>query len=471
MATIQYAGEYKVEVCEILSTSGAILDVRDLFSTISIFEDIFQNSITGSITLVDTNNLLTNLPIIGQEKLRLKVFTPNADDDTSRTAAINYTETPLYIYKIESKTQVNDQTIAYSLGFTTPEAIRNNRIRVSQSFEGEPSEEMVREIIRDPEILNSKKELYYELTSNNYKFVSPNMRPMDFINGVARRCFSKEYNFAPSFLFYETVKGFWFRTIDNMMDKEVRWSYSEQTPNVLADGASRTDTEANLHNILNYTVVQSVDTMMNMRKGLYGSKLTMVDFVNKTVENFEYNYFEKFNDDVHLDQYPVASQAQDDYFNTLSDYPDTCVYMQSVDRDSPGGLFAPRHEGFFDYTGTDQWLQRRRARFTSLDAGIVLRIEVPGNTTVQVGDLVQIDLRNTGVLSGEDRRDPYYSGKYLVRKLRHEFTRGQGVYKHTMHMEVVKDAIGTPYPSTGVAMQDGGPSTDVIVPTGSSITN
>jgi hypothetical protein len=471
MATIQYAGEYKVDVCEILSVTGAVLDVRDLFSTVSIFEDIFQNSITGSITLVDTNNLLTNLPIIGQEKLRLKLYTPNADDDTSRTAAINFTETPLYIYKIESKTQVNDQTIAYSLGFTTPEAVRNNRIRVSQSYEGEPTEMMVKKILRDEELLDSKKEFYYETTSNNYKFVAPNMRPMDFINAVARRCFSRDYNFAPSFLFYETVKGFWFRTIDSMMDKQVRWSYAEMTPNVLADGAARTDTEANLHNILNYSVVQSVDTMMNMRKGLYGSKLTMIDLINKTTEIFETNYFDDFQKDVHLDQYPLASEALDDKNNKLSDYTETCIYMQSVDRDSPYGLFSPRHEGFFDYTGTDQWLQRRRSRFTSLDAGIVLRIEVPGNTTLQVGDLVQIDLRNTGVLSGDDRRDPYYSGKYLVRKLRHEFTRGQGVYKHTMHMEVVKDAIPIPYPSTGVAMQDGGPSTDIPVPTGSSIAN
>ena len=471
MATIQYAGEYKVDVCEILPVSGAVLDVRDAFASISIFEDLFQNSITGSITLVDTNNLLTNLPIIGQEKLRLKLYTPNADDDTGRGAAIDFTDTPLYIYKIESKTQVNDQTIAYSLGFTTPEAIRNNRIRVSQSFDGEPSEDMVKKIVRDPELLNSKKEFYYEKTSNNYKFVAPNMRPLEFINGIARRCLSQDYNFAPTFLFYETIKGLWFRTLDNMMDQSVRWSYAELTPNILADGASRTDTEANLHNILNYTVVQSVDTMMNMRKGLYGSKLTMVDFVNKTTENFEWNYFDDFADDIHLDEHPVGSTAVDDYNNKLSDYPDASIYFQSVDRDSPNGLFSARHEGNFDYTGTDQWLQRRRGRFTSLDAGIVLRIEVPGNTTLQVGDLVQIDLRNTGVLSGNDRRDPYYSGKYLIRKLRHEFTRGQGVYKHTIHMEVVKDAIRQPYPSEGVPVVDGGNPIDVLVPKGSSIPN
>jgi hypothetical protein len=466
MATIQYAGEYRVDVCEILSTSGAVVDVTDLFASISIFEDIFKNSITGSITLVDTNNLLTNLPIIGQEKLRLKAYTPNATDDTSRTSAIDFTTSPLYIYKIESKTQVNDQTIAYSLAFTTPEAVRNNRIRVNQSFDGEPSEKMVQKILRDELLLNSKKEYYYEKTTNNYKFVAPNMRPFDFINGVARRCFADQYNFAPSFLFYETAKGFWFRTIDSMLDKPVRWDYAEITPNVLAPGAARTDTNANMHNILNYSVVQSVDTMQNMRKGLYASKLKMLDLVNKTTEDFDYKYFDDFANDTHLGQFPLASQSQDDYGNTLQDYDEARYYVQAVDRDTPNGLFSARHEGQYDYTGTDQWLQRRNGRFFSLDAGIILRIEVPGNTTLQVGDLIDISLRNTGVMAGNDRRDPYYSGKYLVRKLRHEFTRGQGVYKHTMHMEVVKDAINTPYPVTGVAAQDSGENIDVLVPMG-----
>lgn len=470
MATIQYAGEYKVDVCEILSSSGMALDIKDLFASISIFEDIFKNSITGTISLVDTNNLLTNLPIIGQEKLRIKVYTPNAQDDTSREAAIDYTETPLYIYKVDSKTQVNDQTVAYVLAFTTPEAVRNNRIRVSQSFDGEPSIDMVQKILRDPLMLNSKKEFYYEKTTNNFKFVAPNMRPYDFINGVARRCFAEQYNFAPTFLFYETVKGLWFRTLDNMMDKSVRWNYSEITPNVLAEGAARTDTEANMHNILNYTVVSSIDTMRNMKKGLYNSKLKMLDLVNKTVEDFQQPYFDKFQDDVHLDLHPVAGQSTDDYNFTLQDYEDSRIYVQAVDRDSPGGLFSARHDGSYDYTGTDQWLQRRNARFFSLDAGIILRIEVPGNTTLQVGDIIEISLRNRGIMNDGVTRDPYYSGRYLIRKLRHEFTRGQGVYKHSMHMEIVKDSVSVPYPSTGVPMADSGNTIDIEVPTGSAIT-
>lgn len=475
MAQIQYAGEYLIEVCEIYTTSGAVVDLKDQFVSVNIYEDIMKNALTGDISLVDTNNLLTNLPIIGQEKLKLRLVTPNDGDDSSRGMAVNFTDTPLYIYKINSKVQVNDQTVAYTLSFTTPEAIRNNRIRLVQSFEGEPSIDIINKIIRDEELLNSKKEFYYEETSNNYKFVAPNMRPFDFINSVSRRCLSKEYNFSPTFLFYETIKGFWFRTIDSMFDrKNVRWTYREDTPNIV-DSAEKTPSPLRiLHNIESYSVVSTTDTMMNTRKGMYGSSLTMIDLVNKTVETFPYNYLDDFANDKHVDEYnkygsenaPLASAATDDFQNRISDYDQAITYMQAVDKDSPNGLFAARYTGSYDYMGTDNWLQRRRGRFASLDSAITLRIQVPGNTTLSAGDMVGIDMRNQGLLA-EDEKDPYYSGRYLIRKLKHEFKRGDGQYRHTLVMECVRDTIKTPYPSYGVPLQDGGSSLDEKIPLGS----
>ena len=479
MAELRYAGEYIVDVCELHTVSGAVTDMSEQFATISIFEDIFSTSITGTISFVDTNNLLTNLPIIGQEKLKLKLTTPNGDDISNRLSSIDFTDSPLYVYKVVSKTQVNDNTSAFTLAFTTAEAIRANRIRVSQSFEGEPSEDMIQKILRDPEILNSKKEFYYELTSNNYKFVAPSMRPMDFINAIARRSLSKEYNNAPTFLFYETIKGYYFRTIDSMMDrKNPRFIYRELTPNTIPEGETRPNAAINLTNILNYEVLPTTDVMMNMRKGMYASKLTMIDLVNKTVENFEYNYFDDFQEDKHADAYnayasqnsPLASEARDDFQNRLSDYSEAAVFMQAVDRDSPNGLFSARYEGGYDYTGTDIWLQRRKGRFSSLDSAITLRVEVPGNTTLQAGDLIGIEMRNQGILA-EDKKDPYFSGRYLVRKLRHEFTYAEGQPTHTVYLDCVRDTIKQPYPSIGIGYADGGNSTEEIIPLGSESPN
>ena len=233
------------------------------------------------------------------------------------------------------------------------------------------------------------------------------MRPFDFINTVSRRCLSKEYNFSPSFLFYETIKGFYFRTIDSMMDrKNVRAVYMNETPN-----QGDTDTERHLYNMITHRVNGSTNVMKNMRSGMYASNLLMIDLVNKTVENFNYNFFDSFEEgekqDVHVDRHAstyatekkaLASECFDDFGNKLSDYDQSTLYMQAVDRNQPGGLLSVRHTGQYDYTGTDSWLQRRKGRFAAMDAALSMSIEVHGQTSISAGDLIGINIKNENPL-------------------------------------------------------------------------
>ena len=109
MSKLNYAGEYIIEKCSISATSGRTIDVTNLMSSINIFEDILKSSVTGDISLVDTNNLLTSLPIIGQEKLLLKLSTPQTTV-ADRNRSIDFTEYPLYIYKVDAATRVNEGT-------------------------------------------------------------------------------------------------------------------------------------------------------------------------------------------------------------------------------------------------------------------------------------------------------------------------------------------------------------------------
>lgn len=470
MAKIKYAGEYIVEECVLCTVGGLELDLKDQLSTVTIFEDIFKNSITGTISFVDTNNLTGNASIVGQEKLKLILVTPNADDKTDRGMAINFSDTPLHIFKVNSSTNINDRTKTFNLSFTTNEIVRNNRIRVSQSYKGEPAKEIIKKVIRDPLLLNSKKEFYYEETTNLFKMVAPNMRPFDFINALARRCLSKEYNFAPTFVFYETVKGYFFRTIDGMMDrKNPRMVFREVTPNEDIDNVG-----LNLTNILDYTIMNSTDTILNTRAGMYNSDLLLVDVFNKSYKHYEYDYLKDFDNNIHVDEFnaygsaksPVASKAPDDYGKTISEYPQSILHVQTIERETPDGLFDPSQGEPHDYRGTDLWLQKRKSRFSSLDAAVSLRIKVPGNTTIQAGDMVGIILKNqTGTQSAQD---PYLTGRYLVRNLRHEFTKGAGRIMHEIHMDCIRDTVQVAYPSSGVTAKDGGDSTETIIPRGSA---
>ena len=115
-----------------------------------------------------------NAPIIGQEKLILRIQTPQTSpkDET----IINYIDTPLSIYKVNMVMGEGENALMYSLNFTTQESFRNQVCKISQSYKGQPSE-IVEKILRDKNYLDSTRKLFVEETANHVKVVFPNMRP------------------------------------------------------------------------------------------------------------------------------------------------------------------------------------------------------------------------------------------------------------------------------------------------------
>ena len=75
-----YAGQFTFDKVKIFASSGTIVDVSRLVVGLNLYEDLYKTCITGDITLVDTNNVIMEAPIIGQEFLGFKLITPGLDD-------------------------------------------------------------------------------------------------------------------------------------------------------------------------------------------------------------------------------------------------------------------------------------------------------------------------------------------------------------------------------------------------------
>ena len=476
---IQYANEFILDECKLFTVGGLELDLSELVSEVNIYEDIFSNSITGDISFTDTNNVMGNAKIVGQEKLSLRLATPDGSDNYTRLNSIDFTEMPFHVFKIAASAQINDNAQGFTISFTTGELVRNGHIRVSQSFKGEPVEDMIKKVVRGDELLKSKKELFYEPTKNNYKLVAPNMRPFDFINMIARISQSNLYSEAAPYLFYETVKGYYFRTVDGMMDrKNPRMIYRETTPNSLNEKGVQ-DLVTNLQNIFNYQVVSSTDTLSNSRSGMYASKLLELDFYNKEFNTYEYDYIKDYDKNIHVDEHnkygsaksPVLSEAIDDYGFKLSQYPDSVFHMQSIDKSPDNPLMTPMHmegsEKPYNQMNTEYWLQTRKSRFAQLSSALTLQVEVPGSTAIQAGDLIGLEILNRTKITDE-KLDETLTGRYLIRRLHHVFKKGQKQDKHTIHMECIRDTLTTALPSAGAALTDGGSSIEKEIPLGSA---
>ena len=48
---LQFAGEFLITQCKLLTTSGNEYDIRNLVQNINIYEDIFSHTVSGDILL------------------------------------------------------------------------------------------------------------------------------------------------------------------------------------------------------------------------------------------------------------------------------------------------------------------------------------------------------------------------------------------------------------------------------------
>ena len=458
---LQYAGEYLIEKCSILTVSGTELDIIPLVEAINLYEDIYSMTLSGDIAIKDTNNLVTNAPIIGEEKLLLKIMTPQSSPkshtDTPETI-IDYIVTPLHIYKVNVVTGSGENALIVSLNFTTQEAMRNQVTRISQSYRGEPTE-IVEKIMRDENYLDSTRKLFVEPTANKIKMVAPNKKPFAVIEHLTEISNSKQHGDAPTYLFYETTKGFHYRSIDGLCDQDPAMTFNENIPDTPDEKGVIGNAKKNLETMNEMEVVTSRDTIYNTNHGFYSSKLRVHDLYNKTVKDYDFSYLDNFDQDTHTaGNSPLISKSKDARTGKdLSEYSDARLFVTTT---SAAKHFYESESYPYQGDNYEKTLQRRMSRVTQLKRGIKVNFLAPGQTYLQAGDTVELNIENTSATTA-DKKDKQLAGKYLVTALRHEFQTSDP--RHTIYVEAVKDSLKEDLPSTGAQYSNTAPAEKITL--------
>ena len=80
----------------------------------------------------------------------------------------------------------------------------------------------------------------------------------------------------------------------------------------------------------------------------------------------------------------------------------------------------------------------RQAKFAELNNGLNVSMRINGNTTIKCGETINLSVPITGRVHSKEF-DQYYSGKYLITKLRHSFD--IATKRHEILCVAAKDAI------------------------------
>jgi hypothetical protein len=431
---LEYSGDLEIEILKLVTITKQIVDLDDYLIELNIFEDIFNNFVHGQIQLSDSRNMISDLNIIGEEYLIVKIRTPSLD---------KYLEKTFRVYSITDRQTVKDNnTQIYTLHFCSFEAIVDMNTPLYKPFQGRISDiveniyldflEVPRSyVIEDPDQLvpTSYSTPLYLLndTDNSVKFISPGWSPSKCINWLASRSIPKETK-ACDFLFWETIHGFYFGNIEKI--------YQDTKKNQLTRGTyfyypANTVQPANIVEKMfiaeDFEVYKTTDYIKNYTEGYLASRVVTVDLLTKRYQVTDYDYlseFEKFN---HLDENAMPLFAADTLRN-----PATHVRFFPINTH----LFTDFKNNYTDKIPLIYG--NRRSKLSELN-NYVVNITVPGRFDMETGSIIDFwypdtEEQDDKSASGKDNK---YAGSYLITAIRHKIN----LKRHMMIMEIVKDSL------------------------------
>ena len=422
------------------------ISVRDAVAEFNIYESINNKCLSGDITLVDSQNVANYLPLTGFERIEFTFFTPSSPRGFNFSMDTGH---PMYIYRIANRTETNPRTQAYTLFFTSKEMLRNEQVRVSRAYDTS-FDNVIMELVKREDFLNSKKTLTVEETRGVHKVVLPRLRPFAAIDFLSKSSQSKAFNNAHHY-FYETANGFKYQSIESMLAVT-----SNVARPVVAKFVSKpinikegVDTDKSIIEVMQIAedvkVIDQFNTLKNLRNGVYASRMLTHDSFNKTFSEIDFDYHKDYPTHFHTEHDGQGGKAQEKYGlpfvagennKFYSDYSEGTLYYYTTTEKIHNSNELPDYENFISKSLSQKMmLQSMRIAMT-----------VPGYTGLSVGDLISYEMPSYEPADKKNPLDfdPYMSGRYIVESIRHRFDVARD--KHIMNIECIKDSTRIAYP-------------------------
>ena len=427
---LRNGGEFNIIECDLILSNGQLNNLKPALVGLTIFENINQYAITGTITIQDSYNLASYGPIIGQEYLFLKIATPGLSGVEN---IIDYSSNPLLITAVDDREEIGNGVQATTMSFCSREFVINQRARVRRTLVGSYSDIVQTMVETD---LDSDKKLYSEPSADKKKIISPNVKPFGVVSIAMKNAVSEKFN-QSTYFFWESTSGFNFRTLGDMYAQTPVMSYLSSTAGTRTQNGVR-DIMAELSAIEGYRITSSPDTVWNYATGIFSSELIVHDIISKSYQNHIYNYSDNFSEEQHLGTKPLATNDPDGI--SVSSFPSKQYLKPTVGV----GTDQSFNDEFYQYAyGSNklELLQARNSQLSMMDSALQLSIDVVGTTVVKAGDIVQITIPSVSAVktTKNETEDMLYNGNFLIRSLRHDFDISNS--KHRMSMNVTKDAI------------------------------
>lgn len=460
-------GDVIIDEITMRSYNGFTMNLKGLFRNFVIYEDMFSNFMSGSITIIDSLNIVKNFPIVGGEVITVSFRTPG------------YGQTPrrhvFRTFKISLLTDTaQDTTQIVKVEFASHSAIKNMQTKVSKSYSGMPVSQMVKNIYEEylakdmqeqngslnslmdtaintavlkgnmDNMISINRDGAGNKTENNTSnivqvknlmetfdkrsYVIPYTTPFEAINWLCSRARAAADTTLCDYVFFENAEGHHFVPISILKQQSPRCVYTK-IPKGFRNDEGQRQFEGEMRNILSVRIDNTVDRLREQADGMMASSMIVHDMTTKTWNSFQYSYDSSFqNEGRHLEKNPLLPNSKLDYTTAV----EACNFVCPKSTYTVSGIVS-NHE-------PEETELLRRSLMTQIQA-INLTVECYGDSTLKAGDVIEynpISKEATKMLDSFE--DDYFKGKYLVTAIRHLITDRE----YYMTMTISRDSYAEP---------------------------
>jgi len=396
---------------------GKELPIHQIVNNISIYESIYHETVFGSVYIEDNIGFCEQFGIIGQgmEIFKISMHTKK-ESETSSNFEKEFRINSYHDADFQEDGKVGVSAI---LDLVSPVLFRNNRTKISRSFNAMTASEIVDYI--GYEVLDFGTGVWDDLQTNTKSIntkniVVPNWSPFKLLNFLCQNSVSIEDS--SNYMFFENNTGFHFSTIDDMKMKEP--SATIQVSQIQKDSLKvlSKDTMSVKTNIAEkYREEKRFNHTESMTNGLYGGKLFTHNILTKS-----YNTYEALYDS---DEFELgwAGLDGDGQFGKVSDshigfMPDEYVYQIHDKKDKS------------HYIHRDMKMAEIRTN--------VIKFDIIGDSSLWAGDKIIID-KDTKRINSNEALDQVMSGEWIITAIHHQINKK----RYVMTLECMKDSFET----------------------------
>jgi hypothetical protein len=414
------ATDFEIKELVLESVNGIETDLLLQMAEINVYENLHNSCISADIAIDDALNQIMNLPITGHEWIRFSFKTPGQ----------SLIKLHLRIYKISSRELEKLRRQVFVLHCIDGIEFENAEMRVSKAYKGKLISDIVTNI--QSEYLGSSFNKI-ESTKNLFHIIPAYWTPIKTINFLASRANSSTY-LGSNYVYYQTVDGFNFISIEKLCDTTPVQKYISQPANIREQGsvshASKTINSDQVA-IQSYKFDSNFDTLENITNGMYSNRLLWHDIRTKQFGETDFSYPGSYDNYKHIELNKVQGGSSR-LWTSKSDF-DNDVF--GAFRFASTGM--PNQESF-----VKQWLQQRISQMQQIQ-NVRMFATVPGDSNRRVGDIVEVSLPSPEApIHNQLVIDKFYTNRYLISGLRHTINRKQ----YLTTCELIKDSVFQAYP-------------------------